>query len=224
MFSEMFYQLMDKNIILKGIWETVYMTIISTAAAYIIGLPVGLIICVTDKEGIKPVPWLNKILSVLVNIFRSVPFIILMIAVLPAAKFFVGTSMGNRAMIVTLIIAAAPYVARMVESSVKEVDKGVIEAAQAMGTSSFKIIYKVLIPEAKPSLIIGAVISTVTILGYSAMAGTIGGGGLGQIAITYGYQRYNEDITWICVVLTVIIVQIIQEVGMFIAHRTDKRI
>lgn len=224
MFSEMFYQLMDKNIIVKGIWETVYMTIISTAAAYIIGLPVGLIICVTDKEGIKPVPWLNKILSVLVNIFRSVPFIILMIAVLPAAKFFVGTSMGNRAMIVTLIIAAAPYVARMVESSVKEVDKGVIEAAQAMGTSSFKIIYKVLIPEAKPSLIIGAVISTVTILGYSAMAGTIGGGGLGQIAITYGYQRYNEDITWICVVLTVIIVQIIQEVGMFIAHRTDKRI
>ncbi len=224
MFSEMFYQLMDKNIILKGIWETVYMTIISTAAAYIIGLPVGLIICVTDKEGIKPVPWLNKILSVLVNIFRSVPFIILMIAVLPAAKFFVGTSMGNRAMIVTLIIAAAPYVARMVESSVKEVDKGVIEAAQAMGTNSFKIIYKVLIPEAKPSLIIGAVISTVTILGYSAMAGTIGGGGLGQIAITYGYQRYNEDITWICVVLTVIIVQIIQEVGMFIAHRTDKRI
>ena len=224
MFSEMFYQLMDKNIILKGIWETVYMTIISTAAAYIIGLPVGLIICVTDKEGIKPVPWLNKILSVLVNIFRSVPFIILMIAVLPAAKFFVGTSMGNRAMIVTLIIAAAPYVARMVESSVKEVDKGVIEAAQAMGTSSFKIIYKVLIPEAKPSLIIGAVISTVSILCYSAMAGTIGGGGLGQIAITYGYQRYNEDITWICVVLTVIIVQIIQEVGMFIAHRTDKRI
>lgn len=224
MFSEMFYQLMDKNIILKGIWETIYMTLISTAAAYIIGLPVGLIICVTDKEGIKPVPWLNKILSVIVNIFRSVPFIILMIAVLPAAKFFVGTSMGNRAMIVTLIIAAAPYVARMVESSVKEVDKGVIEAAQAMGTSSFKIIYKVLIPEAKPSLIIGAVISTVTILGYSAMAGTIGGGGLGQIAITYGYQRYNEDITWICVVLTVIIVQIIQEVGMFIAHRTDKRI
>ena len=224
MFSEMFYQLMDKNIILKGIWETIYMTLISTAAAYIIGLPVGLMICVTDKEGIKPVPWLNKILSVIVNIFRSVPFIILMIAVLPAAKFFVGTSMGNRAMIVTLIIAAAPYVARMVESSVKEVDKGVIEAAQSMGTSSFKIIYKVLIPEAKPSLIIGAVISTVTILGYSAMAGTIGGGGLGQIAITYGYQRYNEDITWICVVLTVIIVQIIQEVGMFIAHRTDKRI
>lgn len=224
MFSEMFYQLMDKNIILKGIWETIYMTLISTAAAYIIGLPVGLMICVTDKEGIRPVPWLNKILSVIVNIFRSVPFIILMIAVLPAAKFFVGTSMGNRAMMVTLIIAAAPYVARMVESSVKEVDKGVIEAAQAMGTSSFKIIYKVLIPEAKPSLIIGAVISTVTILGYSAMAGTIGGGGLGQIAITYGYQRYNEDITWICVVLTVIIVQIIQEVGMFIAHKTDKRI
>lgn len=224
MFSEMFYQLMDKNIILTGIWETIYMTLVSTAAAYIIGLPVGLLITVTDKDGIKPVKWLNKILSVAVNIFRSVPFIILMIAVLPAAKLIVGTSMGNRAMIVTLVIAAAPYVARMVESSVKEIDKGVIEAAQAMGTSTFKIIYKVLIPEARPSLIIGAVISTVTVLGYSAMAGTIGGTGLGQIAVTYGYQRYNDDITWVCVVLTVIIVQIIQEAGMFIARKCDKRV
>ena len=132
--------------------------------------------------------------------------------------------MGNKAMIVTLIIAAVPYVARMTESSVKEVDSGVIEAAQSMGTSSFKIIYKVLIPEAKPSLIVGSVISLVTILGYSAMAGTIGGGGLGMIAITYGYQRFNNDIIWVCVIITVIIVQIIQEVGMMIAHKTDKRI
>ena len=132
--------------------------------------------------------------------------------------------LGNQAMIVTLVIAAAPYVARMVESSIKEVDAGVIEAAQAMGTSSFKIVYKVLIPEAKPSLIIGSVISMVTILGYSAMAGTIGGGGLGKIAITYGYQRYYNDIIWICVILTILIVQIIQEVGTRIAHKTDKRI
>ena len=200
------------------------MTLISTVVSYVIGLPLGLILCVTDKEGIHPVPWLNRIIGIVVNIFRSIPFIILMVAVLPAAKLIVGTSLGNKAMIVTLIIAAAPYVARMVESSVKEVNKGVIEAAQAMGTPSFKIVFKVLIPEAKPSLIVGSVISMVTILGYSAMAGTIGGTGLGQIAISYGYQRYKDDVIWVCVVLTIIIVQIIQEAGMLIARKTDKRI
>ena len=147
-----------------------------------------------------------------------------MVAMLPVAKFIVGTSLGNRAVIVTLVIAAAPYVARMVESSVKEVDAGVIEAAQAMGTSSFQIVWKVLIPEAKPSLIIGAVISTVTILGYSAMAATIGGGGLGQIAIVYGHQRSDQLVIWVCVVLIAIIVQVIQAVGMRIAHRVDRRI
>ncbi|MEE0867055.1 MAG: methionine ABC transporter permease [Clostridia bacterium] len=224
MFSEMFYSLLDKNIIQTGIWETVYMTLISSLISYVIGLPLGILICVTDKDGIHPIGWLNKVLGVFVNIFRSIPFIILMVAVLPVAKFVVGTCLGNRAMMVTLVIAASPYVARMVESSIKEVDKGVIEAAQAMGTSSFKIIYKVLIPEAKPSLITGCVISMVTILGYSAMAGTIGGGGLGQIAISYGYQRFNNDIIWACVVLIIIIVQIIQEIGMYIARKTDKRI
>lgn len=224
MLSEMFYSLLDKNIIQIGIWETVYMTLISSLISYVIGLPLGILICVTDKDGIHPIGWLNKVLGVFVNIFRSIPFIILMVAVLPVAKFVVGTCLGNRAMMVTLVIAAAPYVARMVESSIKEVDKGVIEAAQAMGTSSFKIIYKVLIPEAKPSLITGCVISMVTILGYSAMAGTIGGGGLGQIAISYGYQRFNNDIIWACVVLIIIIVQIIQEIGMYIVRKTDKRI
>ncbi len=224
MLSEMLHQLWENGVIQRGIWETVYMTVISTAISYIIGLPLGLLLCVTDRDGIHPIPWLNKILGFIVNVFRSMPFIILMIAVLPVAKLVVGTSMGNKAMIVALVIAAAPYVARMVESSIKEVDKGVIEAAQAMGTSSSKIIYKVLVPEAKPSLIVGAVISMVTILGYSAMAATIGGGGLGMIAITYGYQRYNDDIIWICVILTIIIVQIIQEAGMHIAHRIDKRI
>ena len=224
MLSEMFYSILDKNIIQTGIWETVYMTLISSLISYVIGLPLGILICVTDKDGIHPIGWLNKVLGVFVNIFRSIPFIILMVAVLPVAKFVVGTCLGNRAMMVTLVIAAAPYVARMVESSIKEVDKGVIEAAQAMGTSSFKIIYKVLIPEAKPSLITGCVISMVTILGYSAMAGTIGGGGLGQIAISYGYQRFNNDIIWACVVLIIIIVQIIQEIGMYIVRKTDKRI
>ena len=222
--SDILSQLWDKEILQLGIWETVYMTFISAFFSYLFGLPLGVLLCVTDKDGICPISWLNKILGVIVNVFRSIPFVILMIAMLPAAKLIVGTSLGNKAMIVTLIIAAVPYVARMAESSIKEVDKGVIEAAQAMGTSSFKIIYKVLIPEAKPSLIVGSVISLVTILGYSAMAGTIGGGGLGMIAITYGYQRFNNDIIWICVLLTVIIVQLIQEIGMLIAKKTDKRI
>lgn len=222
--SDLLSQLIEKGVLQKGIWETVYLTFISAFFSYIIGLPVGVLLSATNSDGIKPIPWLNRILGFIVNIFRSIPFVILMVAMLPVAKFVVGTSLGNKAMIVTLIIAAAPYVARMVESSIKEVDKGVIEAAQSMGTSNFKIIRKVLIPESKPSLIVGAVISLVTILGYSAMAGTIGGGGLGTIAINYGYQRFNNDIIWVCVVLTIIIVQLIQELGMMIAHRTDKRI
>lgn len=224
MLSEMFYKLWDNGLLQMGIWETIYMTLLSAVFSYIIGLPLGLVLAVTDRGGLCPVGWLNRILGILVNAFRSIPFIILMVAMLPVSKLIVGESLGNKAMIVTLVIAAAPYIARMVEASIKEIDAGVIEAAQSMGTSSFKIVYKVLIPEAKPSLIIGAVISTVTILGYSAMAGTIGGRGLGQIAITYGYQKYNADITWICVVLTIIIVQIIQEIGYFVARRTDKRI
>ena len=217
-------QLWDKGVLLQGIWETIYLTFISSFVAYVFGLPIGVLLTVTDKDGIHPIPWLNKIIGILVNIFRSIPFIILMVAMLPVAKFLVGTSLGNKAMIVTLVIAAAPYVARMVESSLKEVDAGVIEAAQAMGTSNFRIVTKVLIPEAKPSLIVGAVISTVTILGYSAMAATIGGTGLGQIAIIYGHQRSKPDVIWVCMILIVIIVQVIQEVGMLIARRTDKRI
>lgn len=221
--SELFIQLTEKGILQKGIWETVYLTFISAFFSYIIGLPLGVILSITDKEGIHPIPWLNKLLGFIVNIFRSIPFVILMVAMLPAAKLIVGTSLGNKAMIVTLVIAASPYVARMVESSVKEVGKGVIEAAQSMGASDMRIICRVLIPEAKPSLIVGSVISLVTILGYSAMAGTIGGGGLGMIAINYGYQRFNDDIIWGCVLLTIIIVQLIQEFGMSLARRTDKR-
>ena len=224
MLSEMFLKLWNNGILQRGIWETVYMTVLSTAIAYVIGLPLGVVLTVTDKGGLRPIPWLNRVLGVTVNFFRSIPFIILMVAMLPVANWIVGTSLGNKAMIVMLVIAAAPYVARMVESAVKEVDAGVIEAAQSMGASNFDIVRKVLLPEAKPSLIMGAVISMVTILGYSAMSSTIGGTGLGQIAISYGHQRFNPDIKWICVFLTVIIVQIIQEVGTAIAHRTDKRI
>ena len=224
MTTNLLQKLLDNGILQYGIWETIYMTLLSTIFAYVIGLPIGLILSVTGKNGIRPIAWLNRILGIIVNIFRSIPFIILMVAMLPVAKFIVGSSLGNKAMIVTLVIAAAPYVARMVESSIAEVGGGVIEAAKAMGTPTFKIVTKVLIPEAKPSLITGAIISMVTILGYSAMAGTIGGGGLGQIALTYGYQKYQNNIIWICVALTIIIVQIIQELGAFIARRSDKRI
>lgn len=224
MLSEMFYKLWNNGLIQIGIWETIYMTLISSAVAYLFGLPLGVILNVTDDGGIHPIKWLNRVLGFIVNFFRSIPFIILMVAMLPVAKFIVGTSLGNKAVIVMLIIAATPYVGRMVESSLKEVDAGVIEAAQSMGSNNFQIVFKVLLPEAKPALITGAVISMVTILSYSAMASTIGGTGLGQIAIIYGHQRSNSDITWICVLLMVVIVQVIQEVGTKIAIKSDKRI
>lgn len=222
--SEILKQLWQSGTLVTGIWETVYLTLLSTVIAYLLGLPLGVVLAVTGEGGIRPVKWLNRVLGFIVNIFRSIPFIVLMVAMLPVAKAVVGTSIGNEAMIVMLVIAAAPYIARMVESSLKEVSPGVIEAAQSMGTSNFGIILKVLIPEAKPSLIVGAVISTVTVLGYSAMAATIGGGGLGSIAITWGHQRFNDDVIWVCVILIIIIVQIIQELGMLIARKTDRRV
>ena len=224
MLSDMFYKLWNNGLIQMAVWETIYMTAISSLFAYVLGLPLGVVLNITGKNGIAPRPKLNAVLGFIVNFFRSIPFIILMVAMLPVAKFIVGTSLGNKAVIVMLIIAAAPYIARMVESSLKEVNAGVIEAAQSMGANNFEIIAKVLIPEAKPSLITGAAISVVTILSYSAMAATIGGTGLGQVAIIYGHQRSNGDITWICVFLTVIIVQIIQVIGNTIAHKTDRRI
>lgn len=224
MFSDMFYKLLDNNLLQLGIWETIYMTVLSSLIAYIIGLPLGIVLSITDQNGICPNSFVNRVLGFIVNFFRSIPFIVLMVAMLPVAKFILGTSLGNGAVIVMLVIAAAPYVGRMVESSVKEVSSGVIEAAQSMGCTNFQIITRVLLPEAKPALIHGAVISMVTILGYSAMAATIGGTGLGQIAIIYGHQRSNDDITWTCVLLMVLIVQAIQIVGTYIERKTDKRI
>ena len=221
--SALLKQLFENNIIQLGIWETIYMTLLSSIIAYAIGLPIGLFLTATDEDGIFPIIWLNKIVGFVVNFLRSIPFIILMVAMLPVAKSIVGTSVGNKAMIVVLIIAAVPYIARIVESAAKEVDKGVLEAAKSMGANNLQIIIKIILPEAKPSLIVGAVISTVTILGYSAMAGTIGGTGLGQIAITYGYQRYQDQIIWICVLFMVIIVQVIQEFGMWLSRTLDKR-
>lgn len=222
--SEMLVKLWDKGLLQLGIWETIYMTVLSAFFAYLIGLPLGVILSVTDEGGVRPVRWLNRLLGFVINFFRSIPCIILMVAMIPVARLVVGTSLGNGAVIVTLIIAAAPYVARMVESSIKEVNAGIIEAAQAMGCTNSQIVFRVLLPEAKPSLIHGSVISTVTIFGYTALAATLGGTGLGQIAIIYGHQRSNGDITWLCVLLMVVIVQLIQFVGTFIARHTDKRI
>ncbi len=221
--SRLFIQLGAEGFLL-GVLETLYMTVVSTAAAYVIGLPVGVLLRITDKDGLRPMPWLNRIVGFLVNILRSIPFIILIVALIPVSRAIVGTSIGNGAMIFMLIVAAAPYVARMVESSLKEVDGGVIEAARSMGAGTFTIIWKVYLPEARPSLIVGAVISTVTVLGYSAMAGTIAGGGLGAIAVTQARPSNAEDVIWLCVALIVIIVQVIQELGMLLARKTDRRL
>ena len=177
MLSEMFFKLWAKGLIQLGIFETLYMTVISSFFAYLIGLPLGIILSVTDQNGIRPTPWVNRILGFIVNFFRSIPFVILMVAMLPVAKFILGKSLGNGAVIVMLIIAAAPFVALMVESSVREVDRGVIEASLSMGASTMQIVLRVLLPEALPSLINGAAIATTTLLGYSAMAGICGGAG-----------------------------------------------
>ncbi|WP_099469382.1 methionine ABC transporter permease [Konateibacter massiliensis] len=211
-------------LMLTGAKESLYMTLVATAFSYFIGIPVGVLLFITDKNGIWENKILNTVLGIIVNLTRSIPFIILLVAMLPVTRFIVGTSIGSTATIVPLVSAATPFVARMVESSLKEVDGGIIEAALAMGSSTFQIIWKVLLPEAKPSLMVGCTIAITTILGYSAMAGFVGGGGLGAIAVNYGYYRYQTDIMLITVVLLVIIVQIFQEIGMRFANRTDKRI
>lgn len=208
----------------QGFIETIYMTVISTALAYIIGLPLGLVLVVTDKDGIHPIPWLNSLLGMIINFFRPIPFLILLIALMPFTKMVVGTVIGSKAAIVGLWIAAAPFIARMVESSLKEVEIGVVEAAQSMGASPFQIMTKVLLPEAKPSLLVGAAISITTILGYSAMAGIVGAGGLGAIAINYGYYRKQSDIMYVMVILMAIIVLVFQELGMRISKHTDRRL
>lgn len=211
------------EILSNGIWETLYMTIVSTAFAYLFGIPLGVILYITDKKGICNNRIINFIVGAVVNMIRSIPFLILLVAILPFTRFIVGTTIGSTATIVPLIVAAAPFVARMVESSLKEVDLGVIEAARAMGSSALQIIFKVLLPEAKPSLLVGCTISLATILGYSAMAGFVGGGGLGAIAINYGYYRYQGDVMWITVVLLVVIVQLFQEIGLKFVRKVDKR-
>lgn len=211
------------NMIIEGIGETLYMTLTSTLLGYVIGMPMGILMTVSDKDGIRPNAAVYKVLDAISNIFRSIPFLILLILIQPITKAIVGRSYGSTAMIVPLTVAAAPYIARMVESSLKEVDHGVIEAAQSMGASTWEIIWKVLLVEGRTSLIVNATIVTGTILGYSAMAGTVGAGGLGDIAIRYGYYRYQADIMIVTVILLVILVQIMQAIGMMLSRRLDRR-
>lgn len=211
------------DMIIAGVGETLYMTLVSTLLGYAFGLPLGVLLKVSDKEGLKPNKLLYKILDVIANIFRSIPFLILLILLIPLTRFLVGKSYGTTATIVPLTIAAIPFIGRMVESSLNEVDPGVIEAARSMGASTWQIVIKVMLVEARTSLISGATIATGTILGYSAMAGTVGGGGLGDIAIRYGYHRWQADIMIVTVVLLVLLVQLFQSIGMMIANRLDKR-
>lgn len=211
------------SMMLEGMGATLYMTLSSTIMAYVIGLPMGVALVITAKNGLRPHPVVYKILDVIANIVRSIPFLILLVLVMPLTAFIVGRSYGSSATIVPLTLAAAPFIARMVESSLQEVDKGVIEAAESMGAGLWTIIWKVLLAEARTSLIVGGTIALGTVLGYSAMAGAVGGGGLGDIAIRYGYHRYQADIMIVTVVLLVAIVQLLQIIGMHLSRKMDKR-
>ncbi len=215
-------QLME--MLAEGVWDTLYMTIVSTGLSYLFGIPVGVLLVICRKGGIAPRPLLYAVLDVVVNLTRSFPFLILMIAVIPFTRFLVGTTIGNNATVVPLVIAAVPFVGRLIESSLLEVDSGVVEAAQSMGASDWQIITKVLLPEALPSLLNGSAVAAITILGYSAMSGAVGGGGLGKLAIMYGYNRYQTDIMFITIILLIIIVQLFQMLGNWATKRSDKRV
>lgn len=208
-----------------AIWETLYAPFLATVLAYVIGLPLGVILVAGEEGGIRPLPkGLMQGLNTVINLLRSVPFLILMVVVMPLSRLVLGTAIGTAATIVPLTVAAAPYVARLVESSLREMDRGVIEAAQSMGASTWQIIVKVMLPECKPSLINGATNASITILGYGAMAGNIGGGGLGAIALMRGYGRNQRIVLYVAVVILVILVQIIQSIGTALSVRTDKRL
>ena len=217
---------MDEKTVLMlavGTWDTIYMTVVATFFSYVFGMVMGVVLTITRKGGITPHAVVYNTLDVIVNLTRSFPFLILMIAVIPFTRFLVGTTIGNNATIVPLVLSAAPFVARLVESSLLEVDHGVIEAAESMGASPWQIVTRVLVPEALPSLINGSAVAAITILGYSAMAGAVGGGGLGKLAIMYGYNRYQTDIMIITVVLLIIVVQAFQSIGNWATRRCDKR-
>lgn len=204
-------------------WNSLIMTFVSSALAYVLGIPLGILLVIWAKDGIRPHPRAQEVLGIAINLIRSVPFLLLLIAIQFFTRLLVGTTVGVKALIVPLTLTSAPYVARIVESSLKEVDRGVIEAARSMGASAWQIIWKVMLPEARPSLLVNGAIAVTTILGYSAMAGFVGAGGLGAVAINYGYYRYDSGPMWISIVLLVIIVQIIQEIGMVLVKKTDRR-
>lgn len=212
------------DLVLKGLWETVYMTVGATVLSYIVGLPLGLILPATAADGVRPNRGVNLVLGAIVNVLRSVPFLILLYTVIPVTRFIVGTAIGTKATIVPLFISAFPFVARLVESSAREVDRGVVEASLSMGASVGQVIRKVILPEARPSLINGAAIATTTILGYSAMAGVAGGGGLGAIAINYGYSRYNTAVMLTMCAVIVVVVQFFQSAGTLGSRLSDRRI
>ena len=211
------------DMIITGIGQTLYMTILSTVVGYVFGLPLGVMLAVFDKDGLRPNKAVYKVLDVISNIIRSIPFLILLILIIPLTRLIVGQSYGSSATVVPLVVAAIPFIGRMVESSIKEVDAGVVEAARSMGASDLRIIVKVLLLESRTSLITGATIAIGTILGYSAMAGSVGGGGLGDIAIRYGYYRYESQIMIVTVILLVVLVQVFQSIGKIIASKLDKR-
>ena len=214
-----------KNEFLFATWETIYVTILSTLFAIILGLPLGILLVVGEKNGVLPLPKaFMKILGTVINLLRSVPFLILMIMVVPLTRLIVGTSVGTTASIVPLVIAAFPFIARLSESSLREINPNIIEAAQSMGATPFQIIMKVMIPESIPSLISNGTIAITTILGYSAMSGIIGGGGLGKIAINYGYYRYKYLVMFAAVILLIILVEIFQSTGTKISQKSDKRL
>lgn len=208
-----------------AVWETIYSTVVATAFAYLIGLPLGVLLVTGEKDGIRPLsPALMQVLNVVINLLRSVPFLILMVLVMPLSRIILGTTLGTVGVLVPLTVAAFPFVARLVESSLREMDRGLIEAAQAMGCSPWQIVTKVMLPECRPSLINGAANASITILGYGAMSGAIGGGGLGAVALMRGYGRNQKAVMWAAVILLVILVQIIQSIGTAWSVKSDRRI
>ncbi len=228
MFSEANVELLMNIVrsdLASALWQTIYMTFLPTILAFVIGLPLGILLVTGEEGGIRPLPKvLMKVLNVIINLLRSVPFLILLVVVLPISRFIIGTTVGTPAIIIPLAIAAFPFIARLVETSIREVDKGVVEAAQAMGASPFQIVWKVLVPEAKPALISNFTVALITIFGYGAMAGIVGGGGIGAIAINYGYYRRRELVLYCAVIVLILLVQLFQSVGNAVTKRSDKRI
>ena len=212
------------QLLLVGARDTMVMVLVSTVFAYLLGLPLGVLLVLTGDHGICPSRSLNRCVGWVINVGRSLPFIILMVCVMPLTKVLVGTKIGVLGAIPPLVISAAPFIARMVETSLSEVDAGVVEAAQSMGASTLQIVWKVYLPEAKPSLILGGSISIITILAYTAIAGAIGAGGLGDIAVRYGYQRSEDNMMWVTVVFLIVLVQIIQSGFSWVSNRIDKRL